>query len=132
MNLGEIIEQYLRANNLSQREFARKCGDISNGYISMIVAGINPSTGKPPLPKLDKLKLIAEGMGMSLNQLLSVADDMPVDLSESIPDFEMPSRADLNRINEINKRPTVKNLVDKMLTMKDEDILLLFSIANKF
>lgn len=83
MKLGEIIANYRRANGLSQRQFAEKCNGITNGYISMIENNRNPITNKPISPKLDKLKRIADGMGISLNDLLEMADDMPVDLESS-------------------------------------------------
>lgn len=80
MKLGEIIINYRKEHGLSQRQFAEQCKDITNGYISMIENDTNPTTGKSISPKLDKLKCIAEGMGMTLNELLNIADDMPVDM----------------------------------------------------
>lgn len=80
MLLGEIIANYRKENNLSQRKFAERCKGISNGYISMIENNCNPKTGKPIVPSLDKLKIIAEAMELSLESLLDSADDMPVEL----------------------------------------------------
>lgn len=80
MLLGEIIANYRTENNLSQRKFAERCKGISNGYISMIENNCNPKTGKPIVPSLDKLKIIAKAMGMTLESLLDSADDMPVAL----------------------------------------------------
>lgn len=83
MLLGEIISNYRREHKLSQRQFAELCGDITNGYISMLENNRNPSTDKPIIPSIDKLKCIAHGMNMSLQSLLDLADDMPVDLTEN-------------------------------------------------
>lgn len=86
MKLGELIIKYRNDHGLSQRQFADKCRDVTNGYISMIENGKNPSTKKPIIPKLDKLKCIADAMGMPLHALLQAADDMPVELGNF--DFE--------------------------------------------
>ena len=80
MKLGEIICNYRNEHKLSQRQFAKKCGGLSNGYVSMLENDLNPTTNKSIAPSLDKLKCIAQGMDMSLNDLLEIADDMPVEL----------------------------------------------------
>lgn len=83
MRLSEIIKEYRNQNGLSQRQFAAKCKDVSNGYLSMIENEYNPSTKKPIIPSLMKLKSIAEAMEMTLDNLIGMADDMEVDISES-------------------------------------------------
>lgn len=82
MLLKDIIIRYREVNNLSQRAFAARC-NVTNGYISMLENGKNPSTGKPVIPSLAKLSKIAEGMDMTLQQLLQSADDMEIDISNA-------------------------------------------------
>lgn len=82
MLLRELIVQYRAANGLSQRAFAAKC-NVTNGYISMLENGKNPTTGKPVVPSLTKLSNIAEGMGITLHQLLQSVDDMEIDISNN-------------------------------------------------
>jgi len=84
MKLGELIAAYRKENRMSQRQFAKKCGDLSNGYVSMLENDYNPATGKGITPTIDKLICIASGMDMSLTELLEKADDMPVDISEVV------------------------------------------------
>lgn len=96
MLLGEIIANYRKAHNLSQRKFAEMCNGISNGYISMIENNCNPKTGKPIIPSLDKLKSLADAMNMSLETLLNEADDMPVELPREVSLFEGPSAFHIN------------------------------------
>lgn len=79
MKLGDLIKEYRDSHDLSQRTFATKC-ELSNGYISMLERGINPSTGKPVVPTLTLLKKLANGMDMTLMSMLDQVDDMPVDL----------------------------------------------------
>lgn len=79
MTLKELIISYREKNDLSQRQFAQKC-DLSNGYISMLEKGTNPNTGLPVTPTIPVLTKLAKGMNLSLHQLFSLADDMPVDI----------------------------------------------------
>ena len=75
MKLSNLIIAYRKEHNLSQRQFAEKCG-VTNGYISMIENDRNPSTEKPVIPSLDKLKAIANAMNISLNELIDTIDDV--------------------------------------------------------
>ena len=83
MTIGEIIKQYRKEHGLSQRQFAHLCGDVSNGYISMIEQGKNPVNGKPIILSVEKVAMFARAMGMSMNQLCEMADDMPIDIGSS-------------------------------------------------
>ena len=83
MKLGDLIKEYRDSHDLSQRQFANQC-DLSNGYISILEKGINPSTGKPVTPTLPQLKKLADGMRMTLSELFEKADDMPIDIGSNI------------------------------------------------
>lgn len=80
MKLSELIIEYRREHGISQRQLASQCS-LSTGYISLIEKEINPQTGKPMVPSLAVLNKLAKGMGITLDNLLSVCDDMPVDIS---------------------------------------------------
>lgn len=80
MKLSELIIEYRREHGISQRQIASQCS-LSTGYISLIEKEINPQTGKPMVPSLAVLNKLAKGMGITLDNLLSVCDDMPVDIS---------------------------------------------------
>ena len=79
MNLGTLIRNYRVAHALSQRQFAESC-DLSNGYISILEKGINPNTGRPVTPTIPQLKKLADGMKISMTELLEMIDDMPIEL----------------------------------------------------
>jgi len=83
MTIGEVIKNYREEHGMSQRQFALKC-DVSNGYISMLERGVNPKTGEPIMPSISALKTISSAMNISLNELLTMADDMPINLSGEI------------------------------------------------
>ncbi len=80
MKLADLVIQYRNAHSLSQRQFALQCG-LSNGYISMIEKGVNPSTGKPITPTFPQLKKMASGMNITVMELFERIDDMPIDIS---------------------------------------------------
>ena len=81
MTLSDFVKEYRKEHDLSQRQFAAICG-LSNGYISMLERNLNPKTGLPLTPSLLALKKISTAMGMSLGDLLTAVDDMPMDISE--------------------------------------------------
>lgn len=92
MKLSAIISDFRKRINISQREFARRC-NLSNSYISFIENDVNPRTGKPMTPTIEKYKKLADGMDMTLHQLFEILDDdSPVDLTadESDPYFSEP------------------------------------------
>lgn len=83
MKLSNIITDYRNQEQISQREFARRCG-LSNSYISFIENEYNPRTGKPIVPTLEQYHKIASGMGLTVHQLFERLDeDSPVDLHVS-------------------------------------------------
>ena len=73
MTLGDLVMQYRNEHQLSQRQCAMKCG-ISNGYISMIEKNVNPATGKPPIPSLQKVRAIALAMNMTADEVMRITD----------------------------------------------------------
>lgn len=87
MTLGDYIKSYRERNSLSQRQFAGRSG-VSNGYISMLEKNENPRTGLPLSPTMPVLKRLASAMGMNVQELLSQVDDLPIDQSTSVMDYE--------------------------------------------
>ncbi|MBO7663765.1 MAG: helix-turn-helix transcriptional regulator [Clostridia bacterium] len=85
MKLSVIVSEYRQRMQISQREFARRCG-LSNSYISFIENETNPRTGRPMVPTLEQYQKIAAGMDMTVHQLFELLDeDAPVDLRPSSP-----------------------------------------------
>lgn len=93
MKLSTILIEYRNRMQISQRELARRC-DLSNSYISFIENEFNPRTGKPIVPTLEQYQKLANGMGLSVQQLFEQLDkDAPVDLHATTPDH--PVRDDI-------------------------------------
>lgn len=86
MKLSAVVTDYRDRLQISQREFARRCG-LSNSYISFIENENNPRTGRPIVPTLEQYQKIATAMGMTVHQLFEILDDdSPVDLHEDVSD----------------------------------------------
>lgn len=96
MKFSELIIKYREEHGLSQRQFAEIC-DVSNGYISMLEKECNPKTGQPIVPSMLHYVKIANGMGISLQDLFSRIDDAPVDLAEKMPATEDDGEQDVRK-----------------------------------
>ncbi len=93
MTLSELIISYRKENDLSQRKFAEICG-LSNGYISMLENGVNPKTGMPITPTLQKLRSLASGLNLSINELFAMVDDIDIVLNDGeVRSFKFPPPA---------------------------------------
>lgn len=120
MTLGDYIRAYRKKAKMSQREFARLC-DLSNGYVSMLERGINPNTKEPITPSLTLLKKLADGMCVTVNDILAEVDDMPVDVGVNTK--EQPTRA--GELSEAKQA-----MYDFIDTLSDEQVRRLLQIAH--
>ncbi len=109
MTLSDFVKEYRKEHDLSQRQFAAICG-LSNGYISMLEKNMNPKTGPPLTPSLPALKKISDGMGISLADMLTTVDDMPVELLSDI------SEDSANELSALTKEGGPMNDMDIALT----------------
>lgn len=83
MKLSAVLSGYRSRMQISQREFARRCG-LSNSYISFIENEFNPRTGRPIVPTIEQYQKLAAGMDMSVQQLFELLDeDSPVELHQA-------------------------------------------------
>lgn len=98
MLLGDIIKQYREANNLSQRDFAKKC-NLSHTYISALEKKIDSRSGKKIAPTVDAVKNISIALGISLFDLLQMLDDnqeLTVNTNKNEIDLSNLSKEDID------------------------------------
>lgn len=76
MTIGAIIERYQREHLLSEREFAKLCG-LSHTQVNSLKKG-RTSNGKPFSPSVETLQKVAGVMGMTAQELLATAEDLPI------------------------------------------------------
>ncbi len=134
MTLQDIIKDFRESHGYSQRQLATMC-DLSNGYISMLEKGINPNTKEPLVPTLTALEKLAKGMGITLTELLTMADDMPVSL-ESFPSatniFPLPQTKVIPLLGDIacGEPILAEENIDDYIKL-DKDILADFALRCK-
>lgn len=63
-----------KRGDMSLREFAKLCGNISHTQIDSIERGVDPRTGKPVRPTVETLAKIAKGTGVSVAYLAALAN----------------------------------------------------------
>lgn len=81
MKLGEYIAKYIVDHEISQRQFAESIG-VSAAYMSMLIRGINSSTGKPIVPTYPVVKKIAKRIGITVDQLVESVEDFDIYMSD--------------------------------------------------
>lgn len=115
MTLGDIVKNYRTEHGLSLREFSRISG-VSNGYISMLEKNEHPKTKKPIVPSIEKMRCIANAMGMSFDSLLDMVDsDQPISIKkENAPAPSLTSSESdlLNKYRRLNSEGR-KKLVER-------------------
>jgi transcriptional regulator with XRE-family HTH domain len=82
MDIGSLVKQYRKANNLTLREFASRCG-TSHSYIAMLESHKNSKTGEPIVPTISMVKKLSIGLGMSVNDILLKCDDVSISMDET-------------------------------------------------
>ena len=131
MRVGELIQQYREEHNLSQREFARKCG-ISNVAINFIEKG-ERENGDPYVPRFDTVKKVARAMGMSAESLISQCDDFDLDISVGLE--ETPIMEDFMR-ELMNQSPDEAMLIQAYGLIPQEHrievLQAVFNIKDKY
>ena len=115
MTLGDIVKNYRTEHGLSLREFSRISG-VSNGYISRLEKNEHPKTKKPIVPSIEKMRCIANAMGMSFDSLLDMIDsDQPISIKkENAPAPSLTSSESdlLNKYRRLNSEGR-KKLVER-------------------
>lgn len=149
MKLSELIKQYREENNISQREFGRRC-DLSNSLISILEMGKNPQTGKTMTPDFVTYRKLANGMGMSVQMLFEKLDDgafvsmkeLPWEngyaaseeftrfMTATVPDNL--SELDIKLLESVHRNPGVTNLIDIAVKLKQNDLDMLIQMAKVF
>ena len=64
----------MKRGDMSLRDFAKMCGDISHTQIDSIERGVDPRTGKPVRPTVETLAKIAKGTGVTVAYLAALAN----------------------------------------------------------
>lgn len=81
MKLSDVLKNYREEHKISQRELARRC-KLSHSSINLIEKGENPQTGKAMSQDMETYKKIADGMGITVQNLFeTLGDDAAVQIT---------------------------------------------------
>ncbi|MBU6427703.1 MAG: helix-turn-helix transcriptional regulator [Cyanobacteria bacterium REEB65] len=94
--LGDFIARRRHELNLSRDAVAARAKRagyaLSASYIAKLEMGVNPNTGRPPRPTLDKIEALANGLGLVRDDLLRVIDgNGRRNEPASLPNLKIPS-----------------------------------------
>ena len=123
MKLREVIQQYRENNDISQREFAKRC-NLSHNTIHLLEKGINPHSGRELTPDTMTYKKIADGMGITMQELfLSLDQTELVSLGSAMTDND--------RLEALHQNPKLGLLFDRQRKMSDSDIDFMLQMADR-
>ncbi|MBS4462910.1 LexA family transcriptional regulator [Aerococcaceae bacterium zg-B36] len=74
MHIGVLIKKYREDHKLSMADFAKKA-NISKAYVSVLEKNKDPRNGKPIVPSLVTIQNVANGMGMTFDELFNLIGD---------------------------------------------------------
>jgi transcriptional regulator with XRE-family HTH domain len=76
-DLGEYVKRIMKLKGLTQKDVQRVSGGrITDGYVASI------SIGRACNPSVDKLKALADGLGVDMDELFHVACGLPEDIQD--------------------------------------------------
>lgn len=129
MKLSDLLKQYRQENDLSQRDFARKCS-LSHGTISLIERETNPQTGKEMSQDMDTYKKLADGMGLTVQELFEKLD---VDAAVVAPHrrlYAQDAMPKMERSPQEEKEIMVREFRDASIADQVEGVLSLWELMK--
>lgn len=129
MKLRDLLKQYREENNLSQRDFARKCS-LSHGTISLIERETNPQTGKEISQEMETYKKLADGMGITVQELFEKLDvDAVLDVSPRRL-YVADAMPDTARKSQIERDLGIPQFKDASIAEQVEGILNIWELTK--
>lgn len=123
MKLHDAITKFRMEQGLSQREFAKRC-NLSHNTIHLLEKGVNPRSGKPLVPDTITLKKIADGMGITMDELFMTLDQSEyVSLGTAMTDDD--------RLEALHQNPRLGLLFDRQRKMSEKDIDFMLELAER-
>ena len=123
--LSNFVRQ--KRGDLSLREFAKLCGNISHTQIDSIERGVDPRTNKPVRPTIETLQKIAKGTGVKVSYLAALAANEDInDLSNPIKNspvqFTNHEKELLKKYRQLDAdgKKEIENMIDFKLQLQNE------------
>lgn len=123
--LSNFVRQ--KRGDLSLREFAKLCGNISHTQIDSIERGVDPRTNKPVRPTIETLQKIAKGTGVKVSYLAALAanediNDLTNPIKNSPVQFTNHEKELLKKYRQLDadSKKEIENMIDFKLQLQNE------------
>ena len=123
--LSNFVRQ--KRGDLSLREFAKLCGNISHTQIDSIERGVDPRTNKPVRPTIETLQKIAKGTGVKVSYLAALAanediNDLTNPIKNSPVQFTNHEKELLKKYRQLDAdgKKEIENMIDFKLQLQNE------------
>ena len=123
--LSNFVRQ--KRGDLSLREFAKLCGNISHTQIDSIERGVDPRTNKPVRPTIETLQKIAKGTGVKVSYLAALAanediNDLTNPIKNSPVQFTNHEKELLKKYRQLDAdgKKEIENMIEFKLQLQNE------------
>lgn len=125
-DLSLYIRDVMNAKGLTQKDVQKKSGGrITDGYVASIL------TGRATNPSVDKIKALADGLGVDVNELFHIAAGLPLKAAgENRRAGATAALRVLEVLRKIVTSPDVLEILNEVVRMKPEDRTVLLKFAR--
>ena len=125
-DLSLYIRDVMNAKGLTQKDVQKKSGGrITDGYVASIL------TGRASNPSVDKIKALADGLGVDVNELFHVAAGLtPKGRGEARRTEGAAALKVLELLKKIVTSPDVLEILNEVVRMKPDDRTVLLKFAR--
>lgn len=117
MKIGEFLNLYRTEHHMTMEELANRC-NLSKAYISKLEANVSDKNDKYIRPSIQTFNKIADGLNISLTDLLSALDDdqeVTLDIENEIKnainnEYLEKIKNSLDYLNDTGKKEAVKRI----------------------
>lgn len=125
-DLGRYVRRIMKAKGLTQKDVQQKSGGrITDGYVASIL------TGRASNPSVDKIKALADGLGVDVDELFHITAGLPLQAaSEKHRVGVAASLRVLELLKKIVTSPDILDILNEVASMKPEDRAVLLKFAR--
>jgi transcriptional regulator with XRE-family HTH domain len=115
--LAEYVSRVIKQKQLKLRDVERRAGgEITNGYVSGII------NNRIKNVSLEKLKALARGLDVDVNELFKAAMDEPRQLADEVSSYSQPDVLWLlGMMREIASTPELLKILHELVQMVPQD-----------
>jgi transcriptional regulator with XRE-family HTH domain len=126
-DLRQYVKRVMRRKNLTLRDIEmRSGGRITDGYVSGIIAGVAKN------PSVDKIRALADGLGVEVAEVFHVACGLPAISDGSPRPDPYSSLALLDLMQRVVLTPELLDFLCELVTLPTQERLSLLRTLRSF